>query len=156
METTTPVSTNLASWLRRNCCQREWVTAGFTYCDTWVKICIFVFSLSPVLTLRSGSIYSTVFSAYIHGFLPFRWLTCTRWLQKCGRKGSQRAMQSTGVGWGKKCYTQSYHCEASHSPDNFNNNFTYMCWNLVQHNVFIQNQCPFGSEMWKEAHVNFL
>lgn len=27
METTTQMSTNLASWLRRNCCPSEWVTA---------------------------------------------------------------------------------------------------------------------------------
>lgn len=30
METMTPVSTNLASWLRRSFCQREWVTAECT------------------------------------------------------------------------------------------------------------------------------
>lgn len=30
METMTPASTNLASWLRRSFCQREWVTAECT------------------------------------------------------------------------------------------------------------------------------
>lgn len=37
-ETTTQMSTNLASWLRRNCCQSEWVTAGFTYYHSRVKM----------------------------------------------------------------------------------------------------------------------
>lgn len=38
-----------------------------------------------------------------------RWLTCTRWLQKCGRRGSQRATQSTGAGQGNGCSARHHH-----------------------------------------------
>lgn len=42
-ETTTPASTNLDSWLRRNCCQRGWVTAwlhswSFTSEDVYMHV----------------------------------------------------------------------------------------------------------------------
>lgn len=54
--------------------------------------------------------------AWLRGCVHCRWLTCTRWLQKCGRRGSQRAMQSTGVGQGKnRCTPLIHQCEAPQS-----------------------------------------
>lgn len=122
-ETTTQMSTNLASWLRRNCCQSEWVTAGFTYYHSWVKMFTYS-SFYLALFLHYDMSACTVFPACIHGCLHFRWLTCTRWLQKCGRRGSQRVTQSTGAGRGKNCCTQLYHCEAPQSLANFSCKFT--------------------------------
>lgn len=60
------------------------------------------------------------FPAWLRGCVHCRWLTCTRWLQKCGRRGSQRAMQSTGVGQGKNCCTPLIRqCQAPRSSAKF-------------------------------------
>lgn len=112
-ETTTPASTRPASWLGRSCCRRGWVSEegyinaleaaptwprGRMHCSVCVCVCVsiificvwfFIFFCPPLCSSVD----------------VFRWLTCTRWLQRCGRRGSQRATRNTGAGRGKNSCT---------------------------------------------------
>lgn len=72
---------------------------SFTHVTTWQNA---LFSVC-VLFL---SVFDFFFCPPLYSFVDvFRWLTCTRWLQRCGRKGSQRATRNTGVGRGKNSCT---------------------------------------------------
>lgn len=95
---------------------------------------------------RCGMYYISCMSSWIFMSvsLHFRWLTCTRWLQKCGRRGSQRVMRSTGAGRGRKLQRWTVLVKFHSHQHNFIFEFTYRLLKSWFHEkCFMQSRSPF-------------